>query len=225
MSITHTGETFVAHCDDGNSYKASTVIYCAGKQYRQLGVPGESRFLGQGIAFCATCDAPLFNDKRVAVVGGGNSAFTAARDLLKYASEIHIINVQPDFQADQVLIDQVTAHNNVKLHPGMHVTCFLGETRLTGVRLQGVEGAANNFDLAVEGVFLEIGLEPNTGPVAELLALNTVGEIIVDREQSTSIAGFFAAGDCTDVKHKQIVIASGDGARAALTADAYLQGG
>lgn len=220
-SIRRDGGLFIAQCKDESTYQARSVVYCAGKQYRHLGVTGEKRFLGRGIAFCATCDAPLFNGKRVAVIGGGNSAFTAARDLLNHASEIHIINILPDFQADAVLYQQAIANKKVSLHPGTQVKGFLGDESLSGVRLQTVE-TGSHFDLAVEGVFLEIGLEPNTQPVTDLVELNDVNEIIIQRDQSTSVEGFFAAGDCTDEPHKQIVIATGAGARAALAADEYL---
>ena len=213
---------FLAHSDDGQTYRARSVIYCAGKQYRTLGVPGEARFLGQGIAFCATCDAPLYADKRVAVVGGGNSAFTAARDLLPWAREIHIINILPDFQADPVLFEEVTRHPNVHLHPSTHVRAFLGEDRLTGVRLESEDGQQRQ-DLAVEGVFLEIGLVPNSRPVADLLELDDQGQIPVQRDGSTAVPGFFAAGDVTDWPDKQIVIAAGCGAEAALAAERWLK--
>jgi alkyl hydroperoxide reductase subunit F len=216
------GDTFTVACDDDTTYRARSVIYCAGKEYRHLGVPGEQRFIGQGIAYCATCDAPLFSEKRVAVVGGGNSAFTAARDLLNYASQIHIINILPDFQADKVLYEQVAASSTVTLHPGTHVKGFLGDKQLVGIRLHDDE-RNEYFDLAIEGVFLEIGLEPNTKPVADLVKLNEASEIMIARDQSTGISGFFAAGDCTDETEKQIVIAAAAGARAGLAADRYLQ--
>ncbi|MGD2119280.1 MAG: FAD-dependent oxidoreductase [Chromatiales bacterium] len=213
---------FIVSTSNDERFQAKSVIYCAGKQYRTLGVPGEQRFLGHGIAFCATCDAPLFRDKRVAVVGGGNSAFTAARDLLNYAREIHIINVLPDFQADPVLQEEVGQSPLVTLHPSTHVREFLGNDRLSGIRLEHDSGN-DRQDLAVEGVFLEIGLQPNTGPVADLLQLNSADEIPVQRDQSTEVDGLFAAGDCTDETEKQIVIAAAAGARAALAVDRYLQ--
>jgi len=219
--ITKQTDYFIASCDDGSEYKGRAVIYCAGKQYRQLDVPGEKRFIGRGIAFCATCDAPLYMRKRVAIVGGGNSAFTAARDLLNYAAEIHIINVTPDFQADPVLTEQVTSSSKVSLHPSTHVWGFLGDKQLTGIRLES-EVSQHRQDLAIEGAFLEIGLEPNTQPVAELVTLSGQHEVPVNRDQSTDVAGFFAAGDCTDEQDKQIVIAAGAGAKAGLAADRYL---
>ena len=213
---------FEVQTETGESFHARSILYCAGKQYRTLNVLGEERFLGRGIAFCATCDAPLYADKTVAVVGGGNSAFTAARDLLPWARKIHIINILPDFQADPVLIEEVTDHDNVHLHPSTHVRAFLGEERLTGIRLESEDGKQHQ-DLAVDGVFLEIGLVPNSQPVANLLKLDEQGQIPVARDGSTAVPGFFAAGDVTDTPDKQIVIAAGAGAEAALAAERYLQ--
>jgi alkyl hydroperoxide reductase subunit F len=212
---------FVVLGEDGTRYRASAVIYCTGKEYRRLGVPGERRFLGRGIAFCATCDAPLYRDKRVAVIGGGNSAFTAARDLLGYAREIHIVNILDDFQADPALFEQVTKADRVSLHPATRVKEFLGQEQLSGVRLEAVDGS-HREDLAVEGVFLEIGLVPNSAPVGGLLELNGLGEIPVQRDQSSAVPGLFAAGDVTDETEKQIVVAAGAGAKAALAAHRYL---
>ncbi len=220
-AVKRTESGFQAITADGLTFRSRSVIYCAGKQYRRLGVPGEQRFLGKGIAFCATCDAPLFRDHSVAIIGGGNSAFTAARDLLYYAREIHIVNIMEDFQADAVLVDTVRAAPQVKLHPAMRVLSFLGEDRLSGVRLESVDGLTRT-DLAVEGVFLEIGLMPNSLPVQGLVPLNEADEIAVNRDQSTAVPGFFAAGDVTDEPEKQIVIAAGAGARAALSAHRYL---
>jgi alkyl hydroperoxide reductase subunit F len=206
---------------DKQTYRGRTVIYAAGKQYRQLGVPGESRFLGKGVAFCATCDAPLFRDKRVAVIGGGNSAFTAARDLENFAREIHLIYNGSQFRADPILVQQVKKSPNVSFHMSTEIREFIGEEQLTAIRVASVDGK-DRYDLPVDGVFLEIGLVPNSGPVKELVELNAAGEIPVRRDQSTPVPGFFAAGDVTDEQEKQIVIAAGDGARAALSADRYL---
>jgi alkyl hydroperoxide reductase subunit F len=205
----------------GQVYRARAVIFCAGKEYRTLGVNGESRFLGRGIAFCATCDAPLYRDKRVAVIGGGNSAFTAARDLIGYAKEIHVVNILKDFQADPVLVEEVKKARHVTLHGGMRVLEFLGKDKLAGIRLEPEQGT-ERIDLNVEGVFLEIGLVPNSAPVKDLVKLNGQGEIEVGRDQSTSVPGFFAAGDVTDETEKQIVVAAGAGAKAALSAYTYL---
>jgi alkyl hydroperoxide reductase subunit F len=220
-SIQQRDGEFHLKTSSGTTFTSHSVIYCAGKEYRKLGVPGENRFIGKGIAFCATCDAPLFREKRVAVVGGGNSAFTAARDLLSYAREIHIINILEDFQADPVLIKEVEKARHVTLHPGMQVMEFIGRDRLQGVRIESNDGKERS-DLAVDGVFLEIGLIPNTASLKGFIELNEQGEIPVNRDQSTSVPGFFAAGDVTNETEKQIVVAAGAGAKAALSAHKYL---
>lgn len=220
-SVTAEEDLFTVHAASGRDYRSRSVIYCAGTVYRTLGVPGEDRFLGRGIAFCATCDAPLFRDRNVAVIGGGNSAFTAARDLLGHARQIHVVNILKDFQADEALMEEVTRARNVTLHGGMRVVEFLGVEKLSGVRLVSVEGS-DRLDLNVEGVFLEIGLVPNSAPVKDLVRLNRDGEVVTGRDQSTSVPGFFAAGDVTDEREKQIVVAAGAGAKAALAAYHYL---
>ncbi|MGA2574304.1 MAG: FAD-dependent oxidoreductase [Candidatus Methanomethylicaceae archaeon] len=213
--------SFVVVTDDNRQFKALSVIYCAGKEYSRLGVPGEELFVGKGIGFCATCDAPLYRDKRVAVVGGGNSAFTAARDLLNFASEVHLIHRQNEFRADEALVQEVTRAKNIILHTPMIVSSFLGTDKLTGVQLESVDGK-DRLDLNVDGVFLEIGLTPNSSPLNGLIKLNEWGEVPVNRDQSTTMNGLFAAGDVTDVREKQISIAVGQGALAALTAHRYL---
>jgi alkyl hydroperoxide reductase subunit F len=212
---------FAIVTDDNRQFKAKSVIYCAGKEYSRLGVPGEEQFIGKGIGFCATCDAPLYQDKRVAVVGGGNSAFTAARDLLSFASEIHLIHRRKDFKADATLVQEALKAKNITIHTPMIIRSFLGKDKLTGVRLESVD-QKERYDLNVDGVFLEIGLKPNTTPLKGLVELNERGEVPVNRDQSTSVKGLFAAGDATDVEEKQISIAVGQGALAALTTHKYL---
>jgi alkyl hydroperoxide reductase subunit F len=213
--------TFVVTTDDNLSFKSLTVIYCAGKEYRRLGVPNEEQFIGKGIGFCATCDAPLYKEKRVAVVGGGNSALTAARDLLSYASEIHIVHRREEFTADATLVQEVLQAKNVTFHAPMIVRSFLGENKLTGISLESADGK-ERLDLNVDGVFLEVGLTPNTDPLKGFIELNDHGEVQVNRNQSTAVEGFFAAGDATDVDEKQITVAVGQGAQAALAAHRYL---
>jgi alkyl hydroperoxide reductase subunit F len=215
--VTKDGQAFTVVTEDKRRFTARAVIYCAGMEYRRLGVPEEERFIGKGIGFCATCDAPLYRDKRVAVVGGGNSAFTAVRDLLQFASEIHLIHRRTEFGADDALVQEARQAANVTFHTPMVVRRFLGHDHLTGVRLESVDGT-DWFDLTVDGVFLEIGLAPNTGPLQGLVGLNDRGEVPVNPDQSTAVAGLFAAGDVTDIDEKQIAIAVGHGALAALTA-------
>ena len=212
---------FILTTDDRRRFKARSVIYCAGKEYRRLGVPGEELFIGKGIGFCVTCDAPLYRGKQVAVVGGGNSAFTAVRDLINFASEVHLVHRRDEFRADEALVQEVFRAKNAVLHTPMIVKSFLGKDKLTGVRLESVDGK-DRLDLSVEGVFLEIGFEPNTNPLKDLVELNEWKEVPVDKAQSTRVQGLFAAGDVTDVSEKQISIAVGQGAMASITAHRYL---
>jgi alkyl hydroperoxide reductase subunit F len=212
---------FIVHTDAGQSFATHTIIYCAGKEYSRLGVPNEDRFIGRGIAFCATCDAPLYTGRRVAVVGGANSAFTAVRDLLSFATEIHLIHRRETFKADAALIKEIEGHPKVIFHMPYQVTSCLGGERLTGVEIQSIPDGQTET-LQVDGVFLEIGLSPNSEPVKELITLNERGEVPVNPDRSTELPGFFAAGDVTNVIEKQISVAVGDGALAALTAYKYL---
>ena len=212
---------FVVVTEDGRQYRAFSVIYCAGNEYHRLGVPGEELFVGKGIGFCATCDAPLYMGKKVAVVGGGNSAFTAVRDLLNFASEVHLIHRHKEFKADEALVQEIARAKNVTFHTPMNVKAFLGNDKLTGVRLESVDGT-DRLDLSVDGVFLEIGFTPDSSPLKDLVKLNECNEVLTDRDQGTSVKGVFAAGDVTDVKDKQISIAVGQGALAALFAHRYL---
>ncbi len=202
-------------------YKGNSVIFCTGKEYRRLGVPGEDKFIGRGIAFCATCDAPLYRGKKVAVVGGGNSAFTAVRDLINFADEIHLVHRKDSFKADISLVKHVKSTKKVLLHTNMVVQEFLGDDTLRGVRLKSTQ-EQETLDIEVDGVFLEIGLTPNTEAVKDLIQLNARGEIPVKSDNSTALSGFFAAGDVTDVPEKQIIVAAGEGAKAAISAYKYL---
>ncbi len=212
---------FAVFTESNREFRARSIIYCAGMEYRRLGVPNEERFIGKGIGFCATCDAPLYREKRVAVVGGGNSAFTAVRDLRYFASEIHLIHRRREFRADEVLVEEAKQTKNVTFHIPMLVTSFSGKDRLTGVKLVSVDGK-EKLDLDVDGVFLDIGLTPNTKPLEGLIELNSRGEVPINKNQSTTLKGLFAAGDVTDFEEKQISIAIGQGTLAALTAYKHL---
>ena len=144
------------------------MIYCAGKEYRKLGVANEERFMGKGVGFCANCDAPLYQDKRVAVVGGGNSAFTSARDLIRFAKEVHLVHRKTGFTADELLVKQVLGSDKVTVHAPMTVDSFLGKDRLTGVRLSSTEGQGRDRPVGRWGVpgdraQPELGTDPGTG--------------------------------------------------------------
>jgi len=202
-------------------FKARSIIYAAGKDYRRLGVPGEDKFIGHGIAYCATCDAPLYKGKRVAVVGGGNSAFTAVRELAGFARELFLIHRRDEFRADESLVREIKEIAHVRFYTNTTIQEYLGGEKLQSVRLRTSDGK-REFELEIDAVFLEVGLTPNTDPVKNLLELNSRGEIPVKKDNSTSVPGLYAAGDSTDVADKQIIIAAGEGAKAAIGVYNYL---
>ena len=204
----------------GGEYAARTVIVATGKRPRLLGVPGEQRLLGRGVAFCATCDAPLYRGRVVGVVGGGNSGIAAALDLARVAERVLLFQDQGRLTADPVLERRVRAEPRVEILLGTAVTEVLGDESVRGVRVRAAAGAPR--DIPLEGLFVEIGLHPNSEPVRGLAPMNGRGEIEVDCACRTSVPGLFAAGDVTGVPYKQIVIAAGEGAKAALSACDYL---
>jgi alkyl hydroperoxide reductase subunit F len=204
----------------GNRYQGRTVIIASGKYPRPLGVPGEERFLGKGVAYCATCDAPFYKDKVVAVVGGGNSALEAAGELQRWATHVYLI-VRGDYSADDILVDRVTRMDKVEVFLGYETLHILGDQHVTGVRVRSrTDGQERTLD--VEGIFVEIGLLPNSSFAMDVLELNEQGEIIVDCQTHTGVPGVFAAGDVTNVQDKQVIVAAGEGAKAALRAHEYL---
>ncbi len=221
VKVVKKNNTFTVKTENDKEFKGNSVIFCTGKEYRRLGVAGEDRFIGHGIAFCATCDAPLYKDKKVAVVGGGNSAFTAVRDLINFAKEIHHIHRGDTFKADAALIKEAKNAKNVVFHTKSVIQEFMGKETLNGVRLQSTEGEETT-ELQVDGVFLEIGLTPSTEAVKDLIQLSERGEIPVQHDNSTFVPGFFAAGDVTDVPEKQVIVAAGEGAKAAVSCYNYL---
>ena len=214
-------DRFLVRMEDGAEYRAKSVIFCGGKEYKRLGVPGEERLMGKGIAFCATCDAPLYSGKKVAVVGGGNSAFTALRDLIPFAEEVYLVHRRRDFTADPALAKDVTSSGKLRVHTPYVVTEFLGKEELEGLAIKDVE-TGDAMELKVQGAFLEVGMEAKAQPIKELVHLNEMGEVPVFKDMSTEVQGLFAAGDVTDVVEKQISIAVGQGALAALSDYEYL---
>ena len=203
---------------DKNSYESRTVIVASGKRSRELNVPGEKEFKNKGLTYCATCDAPIFAGKNVAIIGGGNSALDAALQLMRIARHVYLINIVPRLTGDPVMIEKVQESKIVSI---MNNTKVLGITGDKMVRAIKVEREGKPEDLPVEGIFVEIGLIPNSHFIPDV-AKNSLGEIRVDSFNQTNIAGVFAAGDVTDVPEKQIIIAGGEGAKAALTAFRYL---
>ena len=220
-AITKEDDIFRIEAEDGNVYSARAVILATGKRHRPLDIPGEKELVGRGVAYCATCDAPLFRDKEVVVVGGGNSAFTTAVDLLKVGAGVIMVNFIEGWQADEALQERVRRAENAQLFDYHQVVRIEGKTSVEGVVIQEREKGHEKL-LKAEGVFVEIGLLPNSASVKNLVALNDLGEVIIDCSCRTDVEGFFGAGDVTTVPHKQIIISAGEGAKAALSAYDYL---
>ncbi|GAA4255811.1 alkyl hydroperoxide reductase subunit F [Azospirillum formosense] len=207
---------------NGASLKSKTVILSTGARWRQMGVPGEDEYRNKGVAYCPHCDGPLFKGKRVAVIGGGNSGVEAAIDLAGIVAEVTLIEFDSQLRADEVLQRKLRSLPNVRVITSGLTTEVHGDgTKVTGLSYKNRNtGEVHRIDL--EGIFVQIGLVPNTEWLKGAVALSPRGEIEVDARGQTSVPGVFAAGDATTVPYKQIVIAMGEGSKAALSAFDYL---
>jgi NADH-dependent peroxiredoxin subunit F len=203
---------------DKFEYSAKTVIVASGKTHKELEVPGEKEYKNKGIAYCATCDGPLFANKKVAVVGGGNSALDAAIQLSKIAAQVYIVNIESRLTGDAIMQEVIEKTENIEVYNDSSVVRVNGEKFVNSVEIKTGQGIEK---IILDGVFIEIGLVPNAG-FAEQLKKNVLGEIEVNCACETNIAGIFAAGDVTSVPEKQIIVAAGEGAKAALSAFRYI---
>ena len=220
-SLSQTNRGFEVRTDKGDSYQGKAAIIATGKRPRQLNVPGEEKLKGRGVTYCAICDGPLFAGENVAVIGGGNSALEAAEDMVKIAKHVYLVSLTP-LTGDQILIDKVKAANNLTMFLEHEVLEIKGESLVKGIKVRDLKRKQER-ELDVGGIFIEIGLIPNSEPFKEIVNLNSFGEIEVSCANETSVPGLFAAGDVTNVPEKQIVVAAGEGAKAALKAHRYLQ--
>ncbi len=206
----------------GASVRGRTVVLSTGARWRQMGVPGEDQYRNKGVAYCPHCDGPLFKGKRVAVVGGGNSGVEAAIDLAGLVAHVTLIEYDDRLRADEVLQRKLRSLSNVRIITSAQTTEVLGDgNRVNGLVYRDRAGG-DSHRVELEGVFVQIGLLPNTEWLKGTLALSPRGEIEVDAAGRTSLPGVFAAGDATTVPYKQIVIAMGEGAKAALSAFDHL---
>jgi len=202
--------------------KSKTVILATGARWRQLGVPGEQEYMAKGVAFCPHCDGPLFKGKNIAVVGGGNSAVEAAIDLAGIVNHVTMLVRNTHLRADTVLQKKMLSLPNLTLETQAQIIEIAGDDgRVNGITYQD-RATGTNRHLALDGVFVQIGLDPITGWLADSVELNQHGEIVVDSHGRTSIPGVFAAGDATSGPYKQIIVSMGDGAKAALSAFDHL---
>jgi len=212
---------FEVKTDKGENYQAMAAIIATGKRPRQLNVPGEEKFRSRGVTYCAICDGPLFAGENVAVIGGGNSALEAAEDMIRIAEHVYLVSLTP-LTGDQILIDKVRAAKNLTMFLEHEVLEIKGESRVEGIKIRDLKSKQER-EIDVNGIFIEIGLIPNSDPFKGIVRLNRLGEIEVNCANETSVAGLYAAGDVTSVPDKQIVVAAGEGAKAALQAHRYLQ--
>ncbi len=207
--------------EGGERYQSRTAILASGKRPRTLGVPGETELTGRGVSYCAICDGPVFAGQRVAVIGGGNSALEATLDMLKIAEHVDLVSLTP-LTGDAVLSDQLPEDGILSVYLEHQTVGIRGDPMVEGIELKDSKsGRTKRLD--VTGVFIEIGLVPNSNPVKDLLTLNQWAEVPVNNAGETGLPGLFAAGDVTDIPEKQIVVAAGEGAKAALRAHRYLQ--
>jgi len=222
QSLSKTGDEIAITLENGAVLKSKTVILSTGARWREMNVPGEQEYRGKGVAYCPHCDGPLYKGKRVAVIGGGNSGVEAAIDLAGIVSHVTLVEFDTKLRADAVLQKKLNSMPNVTIITNALSKEVLGANgKVTTLRY---EDRANQqmHDIALEGIFVQIGLLPNTDWLKGVIDLSPRGEIIIDAKGETSMPGVFAAGDCTTVPYKQIIIAMGEGAKASLSAFDYL---
>ncbi|WP_456395501.1 thioredoxin-disulfide reductase [Desulfurobacterium sp.] len=216
------GDIFVLRLESGGELKAKTVIWAAGSTPRKLGVPGEAEFLGRGVSYCAVCDGALFKGRDVAVVGGGDSALEEALYLTKFANKVYLIHRRDKFRAVPIVQERVKA--NEKIEPVLNkvVESINGEQFVESLTLKDTI-TGEKSEQKVDGIFIFIGSEPNTAPIAHLVELDDRGYVLTDEEMKTATPGLFAAGDTRKKPLKQVITAAADGAVAAMSASKYLE--
>jgi alkyl hydroperoxide reductase subunit F len=218
VSLTRKDKAIMVVKTDKGEYESRTVIIASGKKSKELGVPGEKEFKNKGVTYCATCDGPLFSGKDVAVIGGGNSALDAALQMVRLAKHTYLINSFPAITGDAVMREKVASSQTISILNSAEIVAIEGDKFVNALRIRR-EGAEER--LSLQGIFVEIGLIPNSD-FAKEIKTNDYGEIKIDCRNQTNIPGVFAAGDVTNVPEKQIIIAAGEGAKACLSAFRYL---
>jgi len=216
------GDDRIVHGTEGD-LQTTTVIVATGSSFRTLGIPGEARFVGHGVSNCASCDGPFFGGDRVAVVGGGDSAIEEAEVLTGHVDQVLVFNRGETFSAQQALVDCLADKSNVELYHNSEVTEIVGEDTVTAVRVHNIL-TGETRDEAVAGVFVFIGLEPNTHYLNGLVDLDSGGHVVTDLMMQTSVAGIFAAGDIRQGSVSLLPSVMGDGATAAVAAYRYIRG-
>jgi alkyl hydroperoxide reductase subunit F len=212
------GELKTIRLAGGEVLQAKSLIVATGAQWRELNVPGEKEYIGRGVAFCPHCDGPFYKDKRVVVIGGGNSGIEAAIDLAGTSASVTVIEFMAELKADKVLVDNLKKLTNTEVVLNHRTAGIVGDgAKVTAIKIvDRATDAEKTVD--VDGIFIQIGLAPNSGLVRGLVDVNRFGEIVVDDKCRTSTKGIYAAGDVTTTPYKQIIISMGEGAKAALAA-------
>lgn len=216
------GKLFAVKANN-EEYRGRTVIIAIGKTPRSLKVSGEIKFVGKGVSYCATCDAPLFRGKMVAVVGGGNSAFEAALLLSKIAKKVYLTHRRKEFRAFEAVLEEAKGTANIEFVLDSTVEQIKGDDFVKSIVVRNKKSGESK-ELDVDGVFIEIGSEVDTGFVKHLVELDEIKQIKTNKNAETSHSGIFAAGDVTDTAFKQIIVAAGEGCKAALAAYNYIHG-
>lgn len=207
----------------GGDYHGQTVIIASGKLPRLLNIPGETEYIGKGVTYCATCDAPLFNNKEVAVIGGGNAALDAVLQLERIAKKIYLININKEFgsSADRVMLDKVSKSSKVEIIFNATSKLIKGGQTVNGLTIEDAT-TGQLRELIIQGIFIEIGSLPSVSFLPQVIKKNKWNEIMIDANNMTVVEGIFAAGDVTQVREKQSIIAAGEGAKAALSVADFL---
>lgn len=226
-NIIKNGELFSIIDKDGMEYISKTVIYATGSESKKLNIPGEQEYRNRGVTFCATCDGPLYRGKDVVIIGGGNSALKSAHMMKNIAKSVVIITINPEFIGEQISIQQLEKAEKegevVRIIKNGKTIEVKGDGKFVKSIIVEHLDSKEKEEINVQGIFVEIGLRPITGPVKDLgLEMNTTGEIMANMEMETNIAGFFVAGDVSNLRDKQIIVASGTGCIAALSASEYV---
>jgi len=221
LEVTQDGELFKVKSDYGE-FSGKTLIWAAGSNPKKLGVPGESEFVGRGVSYCAVCDGAFFKDKVVAVVGGGDSALEEALYLTKFARKVYLIHRRDKFRAVRIIQQRVSKNDKIEPLLNKVVTSINGKDFVESLTLRDVI-SGQETELPVDGVFIFIGNEPNTAPIAHLVDTDPGGFVITDEEMRTKTPGLFAAGDVRSKPLRQVVTAAADGAVAAMSATKYLE--
>ena len=207
--------------DDELEVKSKTVIVATGAIWKKLGIEGEDKYAGKGVHYCATCDGPFYRNKDVVIIGGGNSGVEAAIDLSNIAKTITLVEYSSNINADEVLKNKLSSLENVKILTSSAAQSVTGNLFAEGLKILNRDSNVVE-EIKTDGIFVEIGTVANTNFVSDILDINTNSEIKIDSVNKTSVEGIFAAGDCSDVRYKQVIIAMGEGAKAALSAYEYL---